>query len=125
MTSEKQSYLGEQQVQALNDRHGYFEYGDAQGDVSSAFANEAVAAYLRVNEEAQAVMAECGLSPRELLERCSAMEAALNECKDALEWVVEQGGGPACEHEGGIVCFCKENNAINAARAALAKHNEV
>lgn len=66
----------------------------------------------------------CGLSPRELLERCSAMEAALNECKDALEWVVEQGGGPVCEHEGGVVCFCKENNAINAASAALAKHKE-
>ena len=68
---------------------------------------------------------ECGLSPRELQERCSAMEAALNACKDALEWVVEQGGGPVCEHEGGVVCFCKENNAINAARAALAKHKEV
>lgn len=79
----------------------------------------------RLIAEAGSVFHECGLSPRELLERCSAMEAALNACKDALEWVVEQGGGPACEHEGGVVCFCKENNAINAARAALAKHKEV
>lgn len=46
---------------------------------------------------------------------------ALKESLAALEWVVEQGGGPACEHEGGIVCFCKENNAINSARAAIAK----
>lgn len=39
---------------------------------------------------------------------------------DALEYVVEQGGGPVCEHEtGGAVCFCKENEAINALRAAL------
>lgn len=47
---------------------------------------------------------------------------ALQEAKAALEWCVEQGGGPACEHEsGGVVCFCKENNAISSARAAIAK----
>lgn len=46
---------------------------------------------------------------------------ALKVCKAALDWVVEQGGGPACEHEGGVVCFCKENNAINVANAAIAK----
>ena len=69
MTSEiKHSHLNPAQVYELNERHGYFKYADAQGDVSAAFANEAVAEYLRVNEEAQAVMAECGLSPRELLE---------------------------------------------------------
>ncbi len=47
---------------------------------------------------------------------------ALQEAKAALEWCVEQGGGPACEHEsGGVVCFCKENKAISSARAAIAK----
>ena len=46
---------------------------------------------------------------------------ALKESLAALEWVVEQGGGPACEHDGGVVCFCKENNAINSARAAISK----
>lgn len=46
---------------------------------------------------------------------------ALQEAMQALEWCVEQGGGPVCEHESGVVCFCKENNAISAARAAIAK----
>lgn len=48
---------------------------------------------------------------------------ALKESLSALEWVVEQGGGPECEHEsGGAICFCKENSAINSARKALEKH---
>lgn len=48
--------------------------------------------------------------------------AALKDAKAALEWSVEQGGGPQCEHEsGGAVCFCRENTAINTARAAIAK----
>lgn len=47
--------------------------------------------------------------------------AALKACEAALSWVVDQGGGPECEHEGGVVCFCRENNAINLARAAIAK----
>lgn len=46
---------------------------------------------------------------------------ALKACKAALDWVVEQAGGPACEHDGGVVCFCKENNAINLAAAAINK----
>lgn len=47
---------------------------------------------------------------------------ALQEAKAALEWCVEQGGGPTCEHEsGGVACFCKENKAISSARAAIAK----
>lgn len=45
-----------------------------------------------------------------------AAQAAL----DALEYVVEQGGGPTCEHEAGV-CFCKENTAINDLREALAQ----
>ena len=41
---------------------------------------------------------------------------------EALEWSVEQGGGPECEHEsGGAVCFCKENKAITAIQSALAE----
>lgn len=46
---------------------------------------------------------------------------ALQESLAALEYVVEQAGGPKCEHEGGIICFCKENTAISSARAAIAK----
>ncbi len=44
----------------------------------------------------------------------------LEQALEALEWVVEQGGGPVCEHEsGGSVCFCKENAAINTLRTAI------
>ncbi|WP_238908144.1 hypothetical protein [Achromobacter ruhlandii] len=46
--------------------------------------------------------------------------AALEDCQTALEWAIEQGGGPDCEHEAGV-CFCNENNALNYARAAIAK----
>lgn len=72
-----------------------------------------------------------GLSQQNLL-NCTEAEAcklaavddlleALQEAKAALEWCVEQGGGPVREHESGAVCFCKENRAINSARAAIAK----
>lgn len=47
---------------------------------------------------------------------------ALKKCKSALEWVIEQGGGPECEHESGVVCFCKENNALHSADEAIEKH---
>jgi hypothetical protein len=46
-------------------------------------------------------------------------DEALNLALEALEWTVEQGGGPACEHEASV-CFCKENNAITAIKQALA-----
>ncbi|QTW18113.1 hypothetical protein [Comamonas kerstersii] len=72
-----------------------------------------------------------GLSQPNLL-HCTEAEAcklaavdelleALKEAKAALEWCVEQGGGPVCEHESGAVCFCKESKAISSADAAIAK----
>ena len=45
--------------------------------------------------------------------------ALVTQMLEALEYVVDQGGGPLCEHEAGI-CFCKENTAIEAAREYLA-----
>lgn len=45
---------------------------------------------------------------------------ALEACRDALAWVIDQGGGPACEHEAGV-CFCNENKALSIAHAAIAK----
>lgn len=112
MTREiKHSHLNPAQVYELNERHGYFQYADAQGDVSREFANDAVAAYLLVNEEAQAVMAEYGLSPRELLEGYRELR---NELKllDASYERVKPYGYPL-------------SDAQKSARAALAKHKEV
>lgn len=52
------------------------------------------------------------------------LREAAQKALEALEWAVEQGGGPACEHEsGGAVCFCVENKAITALRAALAQQD--
>jgi len=95
-------FISPDQVHELNEKHGWFEFGDAQSDVSNAFANEAIARYERIRSAAP-----------EMLE-------ALEACQGALEWAIEQGGGPTCEHEAGV-CFCKENNALNTARAAIAK----
>ena len=38
---------------------------------------------------------------------------ALRVAREALDWCVEQGGGPKCEHDAGV-CFCKENKALAA-----------
>lgn len=56
----------------------------------------------------------------DLHDRIIQDEQLIRQMRDALQWTVEQGGGPACEHEsGGDVCFCKENQAIAAANARL------
>lgn len=46
------SYLTDEQVFSLNQKHGWFEFGDAQSDVSRAFANDAIAMYERVRAAA-------------------------------------------------------------------------
>jgi hypothetical protein len=58
----------------------------------------------------------------EAADRIAADEALLRQALEALQWVVEQGGGPKCEHESGnAVCFCKENAAIAAITQRLEK----
>lgn len=50
--SNEPKLLSNEQVLVLNERHGWFQFGDAQSDVSRAFANDAVAAYLRLRDAA-------------------------------------------------------------------------
>lgn len=59
-----------------------------------------------------------GANPvREAFDKANTL---LRQALEALEYVVEQGGGPVCEHEaGGAVCFCKENAAIAAIKTHL------
>lgn len=65
--------------------------------------------------EAGTVHHECGLSPRELQERCSAMEAALQHCEQMLmKYAIDR-----VDHE------AIEGEALEIIRAALAKHKEV
>lgn len=55
MTS-KQNYLTDEQVGRLNDKHGYFEYRDSQGDVSRAFAQEAIELHERIRAGGPALL---------------------------------------------------------------------
>lgn len=65
---------------------------------------------------------DCGTEANaRLIAAAPELLKALQDCKAALEWCVEQGGGPVCEHKSGVVCFCKENNAINSAGEAISK----
>lgn len=41
-------YLTPEQVYTLNEKHGWFQYGDAQSDVSKAFAQDAIAMHERI-----------------------------------------------------------------------------
>ena len=51
-------YLTEEQVFSLNEKHGWFQFGDAQSDVSKAFAQDAIAAHERIREAAADLLAE-------------------------------------------------------------------
>ena len=78
-------FLSNEQVQALNEKHGWFKHGDAQSDVSRAFANDAVAAYERVRSAAP-----------ELL------EALITKVKDAEQRSFEdwlEFNSPSGDHE--------------------------
>lgn len=46
------AYLTKEQVCLLNEKHGYFQYRDAQGDVSRAFAQDAIAMHERMRAAA-------------------------------------------------------------------------
>lgn len=48
----KHKWLSDEQVQTLNERHGWFKHGDAQSDVSREFANDAVEAHERLRSAA-------------------------------------------------------------------------
>jgi len=70
-------YLSKTATLALNERHGWLQYGDSQSDASNAFANNAVHAFLESAKQAQEVMAETGLTLRELVEQRDALAEAL------------------------------------------------
>ena len=46
------TYLSEGQVHALNEKHGWFEFRDAQGDVSRDFAQDAIALHENIRAAA-------------------------------------------------------------------------
>lgn len=78
------------QVFALNAKHGWFEYGDAQSDVSRAFAADAIAEYERVRDEATAICVQTGLTPSQLVEQRDGLAGLLSEIYE----MVRQGALP-------------------------------
>lgn len=46
------NFLTDDQVYQLNAKHGWFEFGDAQSDVSRAFAQDAIAMHERMRAAA-------------------------------------------------------------------------
>lgn len=87
-------YLSKAAVLDLNERHGWLQYGDAQSDVSNAFANNAVHSFLESAKQAQEVLGETGLTPRQLVEQRDALVNALEMAeKKLLEAEHMCGGG--------------------------------
>ena len=78
-TVQKANYLSADTVQELNDQHGWFQYEDAQSDVSRAFANNAIHVFLGIAIEAEQIKQETGMSPRELAKHISDLESRIVE----------------------------------------------
>lgn len=78
-------YLSKAAVLDLNERHGWLAYGDAQSDASNAFANNAVHSFLESAKQAQEVLCETGLTPRQLVKQRDALAQMLEDllCSDA------------------------------------------
>lgn len=83
-------YLSDFAVSRLNERHGYFEFCDAQGDVSRAFANNAVHAFIESGKEAQRVERETGQTPSELVEQLKQLRTALIRSADSNVLMLER-----------------------------------
>lgn len=106
-TSVNEHYISNETVQELNEVHGWFQYEDAQSDVSRAFANNAIHAFLHAAKEAEKAKHKTGLSPLQLVMQIEDMQARIDELsKDAamVDWMQEnylcadfRYGDPVCE----------------------------
>ncbi|WP_116791432.1 hypothetical protein [Achromobacter dolens] len=70
-------FISRDLVHELNEKHGWFKYGDAQSDVSNAFANEAISRYERIRSAAP-----------ELLAALEAWQAVCDRIVDQYDGVV-------------------------------------
>lgn len=52
MSNGQRPHLSSDQVYELNEKHGWFQFGDAQSDVSCAFAQDAIEMYERIRAAA-------------------------------------------------------------------------
>jgi hypothetical protein len=65
---DKRPHLTAEQVSSLNEKHGWFQYSDAQGHVSRAFAQDAIEMHERIRAAAP-----------ELLEALQSLAHSLDE----------------------------------------------
>lgn len=79
----RNKWLSHEQIQKLNERHGWFKYGDAQSDVSRSFANDAVEAHERVRASAPDILAELEMLAN-VVEGCGIATMPEIECRIAF-----------------------------------------
>lgn len=71
-------FISPDQVHELNEKHGWFKFGDAQSDVSNAFANEAIARYERIRSAAPDMLAALEIADK----FCGSLTS--DECPDSV-----------------------------------------
>lgn len=102
-------YLTAEQVHQLNEKHGWFQYRDAQSDGSKAFAQDAIEMHERMRAAAPELLA--------------ALEAALFVIQDYLEY--DHDGDPWKEDARTMgemdINDYERDGRLEFARAAIAK----
>lgn len=119
-------YISDETVSELNDKHGWFQYEDAQSDVSRAFANNAVHAFLEIAKEAEEAKQETGMTPMELVSHIYDLKARIAELeKDAMRWKKVLHHVGADNHHGGAHYVIRGiNPPANVMRGAVSQHFE-
>jgi len=87
---ESPNYLTDAQVQDLNEKHGWFEYGDAQSDVSKAFAQDAIAMHERIRAAAPELLDALKIAEQfmSIASDWNFDEAEINgEMRSTYEWL--------------------------------------
>lgn len=100
--SSKERWLSDQQVQTLNERHGWFKHGDAQSDVSRAFANDAIEAHERLRRSApDLLMRLTGLIAAAEYLQARVVETRGANCMDNLDVAIDEARAAIAKATGG------------------------
>lgn len=85
-TTADASYLSNESVSELNQIHGWFQYEDAQSDVSRAFANNAIHQFLEVAKEAEHVKEVTGMSPKQMMLHIEDLKGVIEDLERELNF---------------------------------------
>lgn len=78
--SNKQVFISRDVVADMNEKHGWFQFRDAQSDVSNAFANEAIERYESIREAAPELLEAC----KRLIGSLGVMVTDPDSCDDII-----------------------------------------